>query len=198
MIQVGSNITLSVIPVPSYAPIADIDNAIWSTTSTNIEVSTYEGGVEGIYEGTAEVTVTIGSMSATCTITVISSSQDLNKVTFDATAQGYTNQQAVESWSSGDITITFDKGTNSNAPKYYDSGNAIRVYGGNTFTVSTSNGMIRTITLTLNGNGNEITVVKGTLSGTTWTGDESSITFFVEGTSGHVKVVSIAISYLPA
>ena len=82
--------------------------------------------------------------------------------------------------------------------KYYDSGNAIRVYGGNTFTVSTSNGMIRTITLTLNGNGNEITVVKGTLSGTTWTGDESSITFFVEGTSGHVKVVSIAISYLPA
>ena len=198
VVQVGSNITLSVIPVPSYAPIADIDDAIWTTTSTNIEVSTYEGGVEGISEGIAEVTVTIGSMSASCTITVVTYSPELEDVTFNSTAQGYTNQQTIESWSSGDITITFDKGSNSNPPKYYDSGNAIRAYGGNTFTVSTSNGKIRTITLTLNGNGNEITVVKGTLSGTTWTGDESSITFFVEGTSGHVKVVSIAISYLPA
>ena len=198
VVQVGSNITLSVIPIPSYAPIADIDDAIWTTTSTNIEVSTYEGGVEGISEGIAEVTVTIGSMSASCTITVVTYSPELEDVTFNSTAQGYTNQQTIESWSSGDITITFDKGSNNNPPKYYDSGNAIRVYGGNTFTVSTSSGKIRTIVLTLNGNGNEITVVKGTLSGTTWTGDESSITFFVEGTSGHAKVVSIAISYLPA
>lgn len=198
VVQVGSNITLSVIPVPSYAPIADIDDAIWTTTSTNIEISMYEGGVEGISEGTAEVTVTIGSMSASCTITVVTYSPELDDVTFNSTAQGYTNQQTIESWSSGDITITFDKGSNNNPPKYYDSGNSIRVYGGNTFTVSTSSGKIKTIVLTLNGNGNEITVVKGTLSGTTWAGDESSITFFVEGTSGHAKVVSIAISYLPA
>ena len=35
--------------------------------------------------------------------------------------------------------VVFDKGTNSNAPKYYTSGSAIRAYGGNTVTISSNN-----------------------------------------------------------
>ncbi|MBR6947345.1 MAG: hypothetical protein IKH53_05255, partial [Muribaculaceae bacterium] len=59
-------------------------------------------------------------------------------VTIDLTAQGYTNQQEVTSVSDADglVTITFDKGSNQNAPKWYDNGASVRVYGGSTITVS--------------------------------------------------------------
>ena len=50
--------------------------------------------------------------------------------------QGYNNEQVIASVSGTDFTITFYKGSNTNAPKYYTSGTAIRAYGGNTFTVS--------------------------------------------------------------
>ena len=48
--------------------------------------------------------------------------------------QGYANGEAVESYTGTDFAIAFNKGTNSNAPKYYTTGSAIRVYGGNYFT----------------------------------------------------------------
>ena len=54
----------------------------------------------------------------------------------DFSEQGYENALAIETYEGTNFTITFNKGTNNNAPKYYTSGTAIRCYGGNTFTVS--------------------------------------------------------------
>ena len=46
---------------------------------------------------------------------------------------GYANAEDVTTVKvNDDITLLFDKGSNSNQSKYYNTGNAVRMYGGNT------------------------------------------------------------------
>lgn len=109
---------------------------------------------------------------------------------------GYSNAEAIETVQGTNFTITFDKGTNSNAPKYYNTGSAIRTYGGNYFTVS-SNYTITAIELTFaSGEGsNAITTDKGTYENGFWTGGEKEVTFTIGGTSGHRRIASIKVTY---
>ena len=119
-------------------------------------------------------------------------------VTFDLTSQGgYENGQEVTTVTSGDVTITFDKGTNSNAPKYYTSGNAVRVYGGGTLTVtSTGSNAIAGVTFTFgSGDGsNAITSDVGTFTSPTWTGSASEVVFTIGGTSGHRRFAKVEVT----
>ena len=117
------------------------------------------------------------------------------KITFSS--KGYTNQQAITSVEGTNFTITFDKGTNSNAPKYYTSGTAIRAYGGNTFTVSSSTKTIEKIELTFGSSdgSNAITTDVNTYSNGTWEGSASSVTFTIGGTSGNRRLAAIAVTY---
>ncbi|MBQ1185830.1 MAG: hypothetical protein IIX55_09010, partial [Muribaculaceae bacterium] len=65
------------------------------------------------------------------------------KVTIDLTAQSYVNTEDISSVSDSSkaITVQFNKGTNkSNGPKWYDSGKAVRLYGGNYMTISAPEG----------------------------------------------------------
>ena len=119
---------------------------------------------------------------------------DEESVTFSG--QGYTNGQAIESYEGTNFSITFDKGTNSNAPKYYTSGTAIRCYGSNSFTVS-SNYTITTITLGFGSSdgSNEITTNVGTFSSPTWTGSANEVTFTIGGTSGNRRLASVTVEY---
>lgn len=112
--------------------------------------------------------------------------------------QGYTNQQAVSSYSGTDFSIAFDKGSNSNAPKYYTSGTAIRAYGGNTMTFSSTTKTIAQITLTFGSSdgSNEITTNVGTYKNGTWTGSASSITFTIGGTSGNRRIAGAEVTYV--
>ena len=112
--------------------------------------------------------------------------------------KGYSNGQTVETESGTNFTVTFDKGTNSNAPKYYTSGTAIRAYGGNKITVSSTTKTIAKVEFTFGSSdgSNEITADVGTWSSPTWTGEESSITFTIGGTSGNRRLASIAVTYL--
>ena len=111
--------------------------------------------------------------------------------------QGYENGQAIETYTGTAFSISFDKGTNSNAPKYYTTGNAIRLYGSNSFTVS-SDYTITSIELSFaTGEGsNEITTDKGTYSNGTWAGSENSVTFTIGGTSGHRRLASVKVVYV--
>ncbi|MBP5779766.1 MAG: hypothetical protein J6X34_00845, partial [Clostridia bacterium] len=59
-------------------------------------------------------------------------------VTIVAEDLGYENAADVKEVTKDGVTITFDQGTNSNAPKYYTTGKAIRVYGSNTVTFAAS------------------------------------------------------------
>lgn len=117
--------------------------------------------------------------------------------TIDFTTKGYSNQQEVTTETSGDITVTFDKGTNSNSTKYYNSGKAIRVYGGNTVTVSSSTNNIKEISITFGTSDgtNTISADSGEYADGTWTGNASSVVFTISGSSGNRRFVAIDVTY---
>lgn len=118
-------------------------------------------------------------------------------VTFDFTAEAYSDQEEVASKIIIPITIAFDKGSSDNAPKYYTKGTAIRAYGGNTITVSVDGGIISSIAFTF-GSGekaNKIISSNGTFTTNKWTGKESSVVFTIDGTSGHRRIQKMAVTY---
>ena len=121
--------------------------------------------------------------------------------TIDLTTKGYTNAAVVESVSQGAVTITFAKGSNSNAPKWYDSGTAVRTYTGNTTTVSVPDGAISEIKFYVK-NGNSNNTGSFTVGSTsyerdsageyiTWTGESQSVTFTTAGKQVHIQRVLV-------
>ena len=122
-------------------------------------------------------------------------------VTIDFTAQGYENGQAIESCTVDNVTVSFDKGTNSNAPKYYNAGTAMRLYGGNSMTVAAP-ANLKSIEFTFgSGEGtNAITSTPGNYvtANNTWTiGSDpasASVVFTIGGTSGHRRVQKLVVT----
>ena len=122
-----------------------------------------------------------------------SESGESNTEKFVFANNGYTEGQAVESATQGDVTITFAKGTNSNAPKYYTSGSAIRCYGGNTITV-TATGMTEIVfTFGSSDGSNAITSNVGTFETNTWEGSANEVVFTIGGTSGNRRIAKIDV-----
>ena len=109
--------------------------------------------------------------------------------------QGYTNQQEVSSYDGTNFSVAFDKGSNSNTPKYYTSGTAIRIYGGGYFTVS-SNATITKIVLGFGSSdgSNAITTNVDTYSNGTWTGSANSVKFTIGGSSGNRRIASLTVT----
>jgi len=115
---------------------------------------------------------------------------------FTFSEMNYANQDNVETVNGDGCTITFDKGTNSNTPKYYTTGTAVRAYGGNTFKVFSDNSITKIVLTFGSGDGsNAITADNGTYEDGTWTGDATNVTFTIGGTSGHRRIASIAVTY---
>ncbi len=116
--------------------------------------------------------------------------------TLDFTAQGYANETAISNLTVDGVTATFDKGSNSNAPKYYTNGTAIRAYGGNTITLSANQITAATFTFGSSDGSNEITADCGSWHSPTWTGDATDeVVFTIGGTSGNRRIKSIAVTY---
>ncbi len=120
------------------------------------------------------------------------------EVTADITLadQGFTNNTAVNGSYSIDSNATL---TLSNGCKYYDSGAAVRVYAGNSFTVSSSI-VITRIVATWDGSDkpNAATIVNTgtyTVSTNTWTGSATSVTFTRPSGSGHWKLKALEVTY---
>lgn len=102
------------------------------------------------------------------------------------------------------ITLTFDKGTNNNTPKYYTSGTAARLYGGNTMTITAINGCTIESVVMNTGSSNkfhaESSVTNGTLTvdgtvGTISGVSNNTTTITQGGTSGHVRITDMTITY---
>ena len=127
--------------------------------------------------------------------------QECTMVSIDLSAQGFANQQSLDGVDitvNHDVTLTFHKGTNNNnVPKYYDVGTAVRCYGGNYFTVTTSSGYINSITLTFgSGDGsNAITTNVGAFESPTWSGEAATVNFTISGTSGNRRIKALEIMY---
>ncbi len=167
-------------------------SAQWSLSKAKAEVG----------DTSITVTATYGGQTSEGFVINVTVSEDapiLLEASINFSAQGYTNQQAIASATFGDFTVTFDKGTNSNAPKYYTSGSAIRVYGSNTVTVTApSTAEIRGITIGFGSSdgSNEITADSGTYANGVWSGNASSVKFTVGGTSGNRRFVTLTVSYV--
>ena len=119
-------------------------------------------------------------------------------VTVDFSKQGYENAYAMPASTVIDgITFAFDKGTNGNAPKYYTSGTAIRMYGSNSMTVSAGGKTIVSIELTFGSNDgtNDITTDVPTYVEPTWTGEAASVTFTIGGTTGQRRIQAVTVKY---
>lgn len=115
---------------------------------------------------------------------------------------GIANSEVVESVEGTSMSLTFSNGTNNNAPKYYSTGNAVRVYGGNTLTITpTAESTIYITKVVFNrasgGNSNTLSADTGKMEGDTWIGcsEGEDITFTVSGTTGHIRINSITVTY---
>lgn len=124
-----------------------------------------------------------------------------NEVIFDLTTQGYTNGAEFTTLSSEGtpvVTLAGAKGSNSNTPKFYTTGNAVRFYGGNTLTVSIESGynLVGIELKFASGEGtNAITANVGTFTTDTWAGEAAEVVLSVGGTSGHRRVASVTVTF---
>lgn len=119
-------------------------------------------------------------------------------VVIDLSKQNFTNQQVIKEVTSDPVSLIFNKGSNNtNSPKYYTTGTAVRLYGGNTMTVSSSKTIVKVELTFATGekNNNTITTDSETYSDGTWTGESNSIKFTVGGTSGHRRVQKVSVTY---
>lgn len=109
---------------------------------------------------------------------------------------GYTNGEEVATASQDDVTINFDKGTNSYKPAYYDTGEAIRCYGANTITVSSTNVTQIVFTFASGESTNTISVNTGSYNADTktWKGAADQVIFTIDGTSGHRRIKEMDVT----
>lgn len=127
------------------------------------------------------------------------------KVTYDATKQGYANQQEITTVTLTPITLTFDGGGNNNSPKYYTaSPAAIRMYPKNTLTVSSiNNSDITKIEIGFSANygdgenKEDVYFMADGYSNGTWQGNATSVVLTVnpDAASGQVRVQTITVTY---
>ena len=103
----------------------------------------------------------------------------------------------------GDATITLAKAQSSkNDAKYYDDGEAVRVYAGSTITISSTydGATIKSVTFEFSASDTEgdniisVTGGDGTYSEGTWTGDATAVTFTIGGSTGHRRIASIQVT----
>ena len=123
---------------------------------------------------------------------------DNESVTFSE--KGYSNAGDVTSYDGSDFSIAFALGTNSNSnsPKYYDAGTGVRMYTGNTMTISSSTQTITSIVFTFDGSNTTLTLPTGqpgTLgdasdSKRTWTGNTTSVQFSTTATN-RIKSITV-------
>ena len=170
-----------------------------STTDDVTEDATFTGYnmfVAGNY--TVTVSYTEGNTTKTTTydITVKAQQSSVTSETIVMSEQGYTTGGEVTTANGEACTVTFAKNSGSNAPKYYDSGSAVRLYPNNTMTISSELTIVKIVITFDSGEGtNAITSNPSGYSNGTWTGSADSVTFTVGGTSGHRRIASIEITY---
>ncbi len=119
-----------------------------------------------------------------------------NTETIDLTAQGFENAEVVEEVEGTYFTVAFNKGSASDAPKYYTSGNAVRVYAKGNFVVTSSYSFNKIeLTFGSSDNTNEITTNVGTYADGVWEGSATSVQFSVGGTSKHRRIAAIKVTF---
>ena len=184
-VQVNKTVTLTAVPAEGYNLIA------WTVTKTGDPDTVVTVNNDSFTMPTYPVTITASFSQGYAAVAhqelVFSNIfDDKDKPT---TIPGTTN-----------YSIVVDKGDGSNAPQYYNTGSALRLYAKNTMTVTVDAGYkITSIEFTFaSGEGsNEISASTGTYSNGTWTGsiqNGESVTFTVGGASGHRRISKVTVN----
>lgn len=127
--------------------------------------------------------------------------------TLDFSTMSFTNEQVVAKCvSDNNVSVVFNKGKSSIDPAYYDSGTAVRVYGGGNFTVTVPDGTIlKSVIITFGSgetaakNSNTISVTEGAYNADSKTWETStsttSVKFTIDGTKGHRRIKALTVNY---
>ena len=118
--------------------------------------------------------------------------QGSGPVTAQTNFSGYSRGNKVETEKAGNITITFAKAGASNAATYYSE---VRCYAKSTITFSGAAMTRIEFAAGANDKGNALRPNTGTMSGSVWTGNASSVVFTVDGDSGYRGISAIKVTY---
>ena len=129
-------------------------------------------------------------------MTLLTATAWAGTVTFDLTAQGYANAADVTSVTSSDVTLTFAKATGSNAPKYYTSGSAVRMYNSNTLTIEAPGDITALVFTCVSGYDCTGTFNSGSYKSPNWTSGEITSTSVVYTCgSSQTRIQKIEVTY---
>ena len=165
--------------------------------TTTLKAIAVKDGMATSYQTSATYTIkqtTPVDPSTTDEVTIA-----LNNVFFGSTASGSLSGGDLRDYTGtkDGVTVTYGKGSGTNM---YMNDSQIRVYGGNTLTVSTTDGrdiLWAEFTLVLNKNGKVMEATTGTLSDLTWTGPAASVSFSVNSGSGHMQLSQLKVKLAP-
>ncbi len=149
--------------------------------------------------------VFLKSMLLLCALIVGSSNAWADSETITLSEQGYSNEQKVTSTTSGDVTLTYNKGTSSTDPAYYNTGSGVRVYSGGNMAITASGYTITAVSITYAKNnsptisfsvndGGSTTSSSVSSSPSTWAGSATTVYFNV-ATKGHVRIQAVTVTY---
>ena len=133
-----------------------------------------------------------------------------NTETFTFSALGFANAADLSKIDGQNVTLTFDKGSNTkNGPKYYDAGTNARLYSNNTLTISSDKTITKIeftfadYTNTVNnqsvqcsGHATAACFTDGSFANDTWTGSSKSVVLTnVKDNNEQVRIVSLKITF---
>lgn len=168
-----------------------------SYTSSNEKVATVKastGEVTLVSSGTTTITAEYNDDNGDYAHTYASYTlnvKDPNEIIFSE--EGFSDASLVTSVTKGDFTATFSGGS-----KYYDKGSAVRMYSGNTLTISSTKEITK-IEFTFSTSYSNLKLNSGqpgTYGNNIWTGSSNSVTFNNNNNSNaQVRIQSIKVTF---
>lgn len=153
--------------------------------------------INGISESNTSTSSSEGVSIDGTTVTLVNSAvtESNNTITVELNSLGFSNMQEVGTIELGDGTkVIFDKGTNSSAPKFYDTTKGIRLYANNTITFAGDSPIAKIIITCDEYNGNKY--VGNETATVTFNGNNAVYTNAIETGSGiQLRIRSITIIY---
>ncbi len=139
------------------------------------------------YQNTANYIITSGGGAP------VEGTIALNNTLFGTSFTGTVIQMGTFTGTNGNITVSYSKGTGSNM---YINSSQIRLYAGNTLTISSGSGNITRLEFTVvkNDKNKELQADNGTVNKYVWEGYSSSVTFTVNSGSGHIQLSHVKVS----
>lgn len=184
-----------------------IVNAVYTQGGAQVRVENVTddaefSGFDSSTAGPNTVTVSYNGFTEEFDLSILEVPVEKNTIKFVSSSKGFENGAVVETITESNFNVAFDKGTGSVTPKYYTSGSAIRVYGGNTISISGPYKILQVKIVLGSGDGtNEITANCGSFNSSTniWssTAGEDNVIFTIGGSSGNRRISEIHVVYDP-